>query len=190
MWNQMVRITLLTGLLLALAGMPRRLPNHAGAERPRIEARVRAGEAYGKLPLRFEANEGQTSGNVKFLSRGRGYTLFLTASEEVLAVKKGVLRMRLLGADSGSQATGFEKLPGTANYFIGNDPKKWRTNVPTYAKVEYRNIYPGVDLVYYGNQQQLEYDLVVAPGCGPGTGAARHIGRKQDATRFRRRFDS
>jgi hypothetical protein len=168
MWNIKVRITLLTGLLLALAGMPGRRPNHAGAERPRIDARARAGEAYGKLPLSFEANQGQARAEVKFLSHGGGYALFLTASEAVLAMKKGVLRMRLLGSNSSVQATALEKLPGTVNYFIGNDPKKWRTNVPTYGKVEYRNIYPGVDLVYYGNQQQLEYDLVVGPGVDAG----------------------
>jgi hypothetical protein len=134
---------------------------------PGITARARAAEAYGKLPLRFEANAGQTGGQVKFLSRGSGYTLFLTSSEAVLALKKNTLRMQLLGADANAEATGVEKLPGTVNYFIGNDPKQWRTNVPTYGKVEYRNVYPGVDLVYYGNQQQLEYDLVVAPGVDP-----------------------
>jgi len=63
---------------------------------------------------------------------------------------------------------GAEELPGKTNYFIGNDPKKWRTNVPTYAQVRYHDVYPGVDLVYYGNQGgQLEYDFVVAPGADP-----------------------
>jgi hypothetical protein len=63
--------------------------------------------------------------------------------------------------------TGLEELPGKSNYFIGNDPKKWRTNVPNYAKVKYTSVYPGVDLVYYGNQRQLEYDFVVQPGADP-----------------------
>ena len=63
--------------------------------------------------------------------------------------------------------TGLDELPGKSNYFIGNDPAKWRTNVPTYAKVRYENVYPGIDLVYYGNQRQLEYDFVVAPGADP-----------------------
>ena len=76
--------------------------------------------------------------------------------------------MRLVGANTHAVATGEEELPGKSNYFIGNDPRKWRTNVPTYAKVKYRNIYPGVDLVYYGNQSgQLEYDFVLAPGADP-----------------------
>jgi len=79
-------------------------------------------------------------------------------------VSTQVLRMELVGANEGAQAAALEELPGKSNYFIGNDPKKWRTGVPTYAKVKYQSVYPGVDLVYYGNQRQLEYDFVVAPG--------------------------
>ncbi len=75
--------------------------------------------------------------------------------------------MRLVGANAKAKVTGLEELPGKSNYFIGNDPKKWRTNVPNYAKVKYANVYPGVDLVYYGNQRQLEYDFVLAPGADP-----------------------
>jgi hypothetical protein len=62
---------------------------------------------------------------------------------------------------------GLDRLPGISNYFIGNDPKKWHTNIPNYSRVQYHNVYPGIDLVYYGNQGQLEYDLVVAPGADP-----------------------
>ncbi len=137
-------------------------------------------EAYGKLPLSFEANQGQTDSRVDFLSRGSGYTLFLTPAEAVLALRKGsaeakkapavppaVVRMKLVGANPSPQASGLEELPGKSNYFLGNDPSKWRTNVPRYAKVSYKDVYPGVDLVYYGNQRQLEYDLVVSPGTDP-----------------------
>src|SRR5262249_22458555 len=74
------------------------------------------------------------------------------------------LRMKLVGANPQAKVMGLEELPGKSNYFIGNDPKKWRTNVPNYAKVKYANVYPGVDLVYYGNQGKLEYDFVVQPG--------------------------
>src|SRR3989475_3979252 len=147
--------------------------------------------AYGKLPLIFEANQGQTDPQVKFLSRGSGYTLFLTPTEAVLALREGasarnvvdgspaakrergqplqgtVLRMKLLGANPTPRVTGVEELRGRSNYFIGNDPAKWRANVPTYAKVEYRDVYPGVNLVYYGNQRQLEFDFIVAPGADP-----------------------
>jgi len=76
--------------------------------------------------------------------------------------------MKLVGANPNAVATGGDELPGKTNYFIGNNPKKWRTNVPTYAKVKYKGVYPGIDLVYYGNQGgRLEYDFVVAPGAGP-----------------------
>src|SRR2546426_7315233 len=148
-------------------------------------------EAYGKLPLSFEANDGQADPQVKFLSRGRGYTLFLTSTEAVLVLREGgsarnvaggppaakrergealsgtVLRMRFVGANPAPAVAGVGELPGKSNYFVGNDPKKWRANVLTYAKVEYRDVYPGVNLVYYGNQRQLEHDFVVSPGADP-----------------------
>jgi hypothetical protein len=78
-----------------------------------------------------------------------------------------VLRMKLRNANPAAKVTGGDELPGTSNYFIGNDPAKWRTNVSTYAKVKYEGIYSGIDLVYYGNQRQLEYDFIVAPGADP-----------------------
>ena len=209
--------------------------------------------SYGKLPLSFEANQGQTDPRVRFLARGGGYTIFLTDDEAVLTLKEssvvsgqssvsarvvptgtradlvgrpadarvaqhplfgaaalpdllslsmpeeksdseverprdrragpalpfsssrradsgessGVLRMRLIGANAKAIVTGAGELLGKSNYFIGNDPRKWRTNVPSYARVKYEGVYPGVDLVYYGNQRQLEYDFVVAPGADP-----------------------
>jgi hypothetical protein len=88
-----------------------------------------------------------------------------TANSESL--NTSVVRMKLVGANPGAEVSGLEELPGKSNYFIGNDPKEWRTNVPNYAKVRYQEVYPGVDLVYYGNQRQLEYDFVVAPGTDP-----------------------
>jgi hypothetical protein len=149
-------------------------------------------EGYGKLPLRFEANRGQTDPRVKLLARGSGYTLFLTGSEAVLALHKSgvgsqkpgerrrlpptgngqlttdsVLTMKLVDANPEAVVTGEGQLPGKSNYFIGNDPAKWRTNVANYGRVKYAGVYPGVDLLYYGNQGQLEYDLVVAPGADP-----------------------
>jgi hypothetical protein len=75
--------------------------------------------------------------------------------------------MELIGANEKAEVIGLGELPAKSNYFIGNDPKKWRTNVPNYAKVRYANVYPGVDLVYYGNQGQLEYDFVLRPGAEP-----------------------
>ena len=164
-------------------GLTPELSRDAAARRPAV---------YGKLPLIFEANRGQTDSRVKFLSRGNGYTLFLTATETVLALagrrssaagnrfrgprpdatmpaetESGLVRMQFIGANPEPSVTGLEELPGKANYFIGRDPTKWRTNVPTYARVEYRDIYPGVNLVYFGDQRQLEYDFVVRPGASP-----------------------
>ena len=107
---------------------------------------------YGKLPLIFEPNQGQTDAPVKFLSRGRGYSLFLTESEAVLSLrgaggKSHTLRVKLLGAEAEPKMTGLDRLPGVSNYFIGNDQKKWRRGVPHYAKVGYEDVYPGIDLV-------------------------------------------
>ncbi|MGH3370962.1 MAG: Calx-beta domain-containing protein, partial [Nocardioidaceae bacterium] len=140
--------------------------------------------AYGRLPLRFEANHGQADPGVRFLARGRGYGLFLTSTEAVLALtspdaprraRKGapraapsVVRMRLLGAAPDVAVVGVEPLRGSSHYLVGGDPLRWRRDVPAYARVEYRSVYQGVDLVYYGNQRQLEYDFVVRPGADPG----------------------
>ena len=136
------------------------------------------------LPMFFEANQGQTDPRVKFLSRGRGYSLFLTADEAVLnlqrssQVKAGhaaspspssnsVIHMRLDGANSAARVSGAELLPGKSNYFIGNDPSKWHRGIPQYARVNYESVYPGIDLMYYGNQGQLEYDFRVTRGADP-----------------------
>jgi len=128
-------------------------------------------KTYDKLPMSFEVNEGQVDERVSFLSRGRGYNLFLTSNAAVLSlnVKHDVLRMKLLDANPSTRAIGLKELPGKSNYLIGNDPKQWRTNVAHYARVKYEAVYPGVDLVYYGKQEKLEYDFIVAPGTDPST---------------------
>jgi Beta-propeller repeat len=142
------------------------------ASAPNLAMRAELAASYGKLPLTFEANRGQTNDTVKFLSRTSSYTLFLTSNEAVLAFHQaapsaGPLRMKLLNANAQSTASGVDELAATASYFIGNDPAKWKTKIPTFAKVKYQGIYPGIDLVYYGNQRQLEYDFIVAPGADP-----------------------
>jgi hypothetical protein len=75
--------------------------------------------------------------------------------------------MKLLGSNPHRRVEGLDPLPGKSNYFVGNNPAKWHADIPTYAKVKYRDVYPGVDLVYYGNQGRLEYDLVLSPGTDP-----------------------
>lgn len=150
-------------------------------------------KGYGPGPLRFEANHGQTASDVKYLARGRGYALLLTQAEALLilgkpaapkveeqilfnspfdpsstgARERTALRLRLVGANKEARVFGLQQQAGTANYLIGNNPRAWRANIPTYAKVQYRGVYPGVDLVYYGHQGILEYDFIVAPGADP-----------------------
>jgi hypothetical protein len=167
---------------------------NASASQPRTKSDPEWRNAYGKLPLSFEENVGQTAQEVRFVSHGTGYGLFLTSQEAVISLQQSmamnlsplhrtayfralrksrqagrmtVLRMRLEGANPAAQIAGIDRLPGKVNYFIGNDPKNWRTDVPSYARVKYAGIYPGVDLVFYGNQRRLEYDFVVAPGADP-----------------------
>ena len=135
---------------------------------------LRGNMDYGRVPLSFEANQGQTASEVQFLSRGSGYTLFLTPTNAVFSLQRkladsqkspaiDVLRMELKGANPTATVEARDELPGKSNYFVGNDPNNWRVDVATFAKVNYSDVYKGVDLVYYGNQRQLEYDFVVAP---------------------------
>lgn len=123
-------------------------------------------------PLAFEANQGQFDGRVLFAGRTGRSVLFLTRSEAVVALSgakgdRSALRMRLVGAGAGSPVVGMQRLPGTMNYFHGKDRSRWRTHIPTYRQVKYTGVYPGTDLVYYGNPQRLEYDFIVAPGADP-----------------------
>jgi len=162
----------------------------ARAGRPGVEAAQRlAKAAYGKLPMSFEPNRGQVHPDVKFLTRGNGYTLFLTPTEAVMALvrperrpaagaertgeilrpadpKVDVLRMKLDGANPQPRVSGAAKLPGISNYLIG-DQKNWRSEIPTFGRVQYQAVYPGVDMVCYGKQRQVEYDFIVAPGADP-----------------------
>jgi hypothetical protein len=118
--------------------------------------------------LAFEQNLGQSDPRARFLARGRGYALFLTPSEAVLAFPHAgpPLRMRLRGAQDATVA-GEGPLPGTSHYFVGSDPARFRKNVPSFERVRYASVYPGIDLVFYGHEGELEYDFVVAPGRDP-----------------------
>jgi List-Bact-rpt repeat protein/Big-like domain-containing protein len=140
------------------------------------------------LPLFFEANKGQTDPSVRFLSRSAGYTLFLTPTETVLAESKtqmgegggwgggipeikstaaSFVRMQLLGANPSPTMAGLEELPGKVNYLIGGDRAKWQTEVSLFSRVRTEQVYPGVDLLFHGDDGQLEYDFIVAPGADP-----------------------
>ncbi|HEY4741676.1 MAG TPA: SBBP repeat-containing protein [Candidatus Acidoferrales bacterium] len=147
-------------------------PAGAACVQPRTSAATFA-KMYGELPLGFEANLGQTDPQVKFISRGADSTLFLTPTDAVLTLRANqitqrALRMSLEDANTSAEVRGLEPLPGKSNYFIGNDPRNWHTNVPAYSKVNYHGIYPGVDVVYYGSHRSLEYDFVVASGADAG----------------------
>ena len=147
-------------------------------------------EKYGDLPLRFEANLGQVPPEVKFLARGSNSTVFLTSTEATLALdippqralqtdrpptrftlhhpaSAVLLHMTLVSTNPKAEVFGTNPLPCLSNYFIGNDSAKWRTGIPNYAKVKYKDIYPGVNLAFYGNHGRLEYDFVAFSGSTP-----------------------
>lgn len=197
--------------LVTVAPTGVRLANKAPttpAQAPSIDEATKSKmrDALAKVPMSFEINRGQTAKRVQFLSRGAGYTLFLTRDAAVLALPvpsnqpqqtkqsaviaahplpyvpsspqfsvpnqgapraESVLNMRIVGANPQAHISGLGKQEAQSNYFIGNDPSRWHTRVANYEKVRYAGIYRGVDLVYYGNQKQLEYDFVVSPGADP-----------------------
>ncbi len=130
----------------------------ATAEAPKVRN-------FEKLPIVFEPNRGQVDAQVKFLARGAGYTLYLTDREAVMSLKGAApVRMSLVGGASPKAFQPSEPTGGISNYFLGNDPGKWRTGIPNFRRLKFSEVYPGVDLVYYGDGGKLEYDLVVAPG--------------------------
>jgi hypothetical protein len=148
----------------------------AGAVDEATKARVSA--AYNQLPLSFEENRGQVDTQVTYLSRGAASTLFLTKTEAVLTLHRGaskekqaspmsMVRMRLHGANRSPGISGENEISARTNYFIGNDPQKWHGDVAQYERVRYSEVYPGIDLLYYGQQQSLEYDFEVEPGADP-----------------------
>lgn len=134
---------------------------------------MRAQEAYGKLPLHFEANRGQAEPHVKYISRGDRHAFYLTGTETIMALhneatdRSAVLHLKMAGANPAPEVAGQDELPGRVNYFRGQDRTRWQHDVPTFARVSYAGVYPGIDAVYYGNQRQLEYDFNVAPGADP-----------------------
>ncbi len=137
---------------------------------------AKAASSYGKLPLSFEENKGQTDASVRYLSRGSGYTLFLTEKDAVLSLatvdknrqkNSTAIRMGFAGSTGAATVEASELQPGRSSYLSGRDSSKWLTNISQFGRVNYRNVYPGIDASFYGNQRQLEYDLIVAPGADP-----------------------
>ncbi len=172
----------LTGLAIGLVALALLRGSPAPAATPAALEAARPGfdalGAYGRLPLSFEQNVGQVDARVDFLARGPGYALFLTADAATLALQPAggaappgatgsMSRVRLVGADPAAPARGEGLLPGAVNYLVGDDPARWHTDIPNYARVRYTAVYPGVDVAYYGNPRRLEYDFIVAPGADP-----------------------
>lgn len=159
---------LLVGLLGWFVQSNRRHSAAQDKETTAATMRAQVSESYGNLPLSFEINQGQAEPAIKFLSRAGGYELRLSASAAVLHLPNSVpLRVQFVGANPEPEIEGSKELPGKSNYFIGCSPQQWRTGLANYARVRYRNIYPGIDLAFYGNRRELEYDFIVAPGADP-----------------------
>ena len=146
--------------------------------------------ALGQMPLRFEAAEIEAGAPARFIARGPAYHLTITPTEALVTVRKlnsptgrspdparraetptamtyRNFSLQFVGANAAGRISGEAELPGTVNYFIGNDPARWRTGVPTFAHVRVADLYPGISLIHYGNQERLEYDFVVGPGADP-----------------------
>jgi hypothetical protein len=128
------------------------------------------------LPLSFEINRGQRAPEVKFSAHGPERSVFLTSTDAVFVLRGAVVRMSFPGANATAMVSGVDELPGHANYFRGRDPAMWRTDIPTFARVLYRDLFPGVDLAFYGNQRQLEYDFIIAPSADASRIAMRFEG--------------
>jgi hypothetical protein len=152
---------------------------------------------YGALPLNFEPNVGQADRSVRYLVHGAGYTLLLTDAGAILsyvprtssAVRASLaalqsplhsipgenqtqyppvtIRLSPVGGASHPRIVATGRRPGIVNYFIGNDPKRWHTDIPTFSRVVYQNVYPGIDLTFYGRGGQLEYDWLIHPHANP-----------------------
>ncbi|HXD29585.1 MAG TPA: SBBP repeat-containing protein [Pyrinomonadaceae bacterium] len=169
-------------ICLASSGPASKLTQTGSAKQTRLSvASHQVRGSYGRLELAFESNRGQADKTVDFLARGRGYSMLLKANEAVMVMTPpsgsvsdsflndaaDILRLELLNSNTQARVAGEEQLPGKVNYFLGNKRENWRADVPTFRRVQYEDIYPGISLAYYGNQRQLEYDFVIEPGADP-----------------------
>src|SRR5436190_6783368 len=122
-----------------------------------------------RQPLVFEPNQGQADSSTKFLSHGNGHSVLLKDAEAVItfANPAAAVRMKLVGQNPRALMEGLDVQASVTNYIVGNDPSAWHRSVPQFAKVKYGSVYPGIDLIYYGNERQLEYDFAVNPQANP-----------------------
>lgn len=182
---------------IAASDLDGKIPLQTAAE----QFKPRRLENYDNLPLHFEPNLGQIDSRIKFTARGKSYNLSLSATGATFTVrrqsslpksaqerlqsekqssrtKQAVVQMQVVDADAAAQTIGVDELAGKSNYFIGSDPNKWRTDVPNYGRVHYSEVYRGIDLEYYGNNRQLEYDFIVKAGADPRSIRLRYNGVK------------
>lgn len=138
--------------------------------KPEAKAAVDTKKALANLSRTFEPNQGQAPAGVKYLSGGPLYNIYISAREVTMVSQNpsaALIRMRLVGSSRDSKIEPLDPLNARSSYFIGNDPQKWRSNVPNYGRVALRGVYPGIDFILYGNGQELEYDLVIAARADP-----------------------
>jgi len=179
-------IAALLATTAARAEAPESDPVRSHGAAPRIH------QSFGRLPVAFEPNRGQMDPRVKFLARNGGALLSLTPTQLVVTLAepeplpgakttrasrpdqtaessrvRHTVALKLTGANPAATMEGVDPLPGTVNYLLGRDPAAWKVGIPTYTAVRSREVYRGIDVIYYGNQQQFEYDFVLAPGADP-----------------------
>lgn len=177
----------------AFAGSSSSLASQSKTAPPSAREHVKA--SFASLPLGFEPNYGQTDSHVKYMAHANGYTLFLTNHDAVFAFhskpstseratghgplalpaqnthdqpsSQAVVRMQVVGGNSNAIVAASDQLPGKSNYIRGRDPRNWHTDVSHYARVSCKDIYPGINLAYHGEQSKLEFDFIVAPESNP-----------------------
>lgn len=178
-YGRLGRVMFWCGMAVLLVGFTGANRGGRGSARHARAASENIRSSYGRLPLHFEPNQGQFDPRARFRARGDGYSLYLTPAEAVFVLNRReggcakkaapgeVLRLRLVGGDRRVELKGRDRLPGQSNYLTGRSSSQWRTGIPHFAQVRLDRVYPGIDMVYYGNQRRLEYDFVVRPGADP-----------------------
>jgi hypothetical protein len=136
------------------------------AATPSIPSVPQGKAAMARLPLRFEENRGQSDPSVRFTARSAGTSLQLTARGPLFEVGSTPVEIGLVHANAKAAIEPLDRLPAMTDYMVG-PREQWRTGIASFARIRYHEVYPGIDVVYYGNQNQLEYDFVLAPGANP-----------------------
>ena len=186
--SKAMRTSLCCGMTICVLAGTGHLYGRRDGEKPirQLVSNAVLHQAMASPRLAFEPNEGQTDKEVRFLSRGPGFQLFLTDTEAVLALARpstdhadrstlfdvgrrssvsrpATIRMSLVNSGHRFRPAGRRPQRGRSNYFLGRDRAKWLTDVPLYGEVVYRDVYPGIDLVYHDSSRDIEYDFLVAP---------------------------